>query len=475
MKTTREYIDMFRYDGSELFQLIYHLLLNIQIKVVDVEYPKGKVYRTDNNIVIEYSPAGLTDEEVFFVIAHEACHVLFGHLFINGKNLNHTLLNIAVDATINPYILTDEIRKKFTFVKEMKPEKWISGFRNLDDKQTWQTIYDYIINHEDEFKDKIASMGEEESDEDSDGEEGEGEGEGKQSESECSGGKGKDKKDGVGDGAGDSDGEEDKDGKPKKPKGKSKGKGKDKGDEKVKVNVHDFDKSTMPMISEKITAEMIKKAVEEADMDVTAGTELGNIIKENIPVSFTKRASWRQLLNKEVDSFGSVKDHEATYMKTNRRFSNNVYRVAASRELYYPKIGIVLDTSGSVSNFVLTIIDHVASIFSVGGEVETLIMGDTDVRAVHKNLKKEDIRKLKLVGFGGTKMEPLLRKALHWEHHILILITDMELPSSDFKYLKTFKRKQNLLICDISGNDDYDKAEFPRNIKFVRITEGVVR
>ena len=151
MKTTREYIDMFRYDGSELFQLIYHLLLNIQIKVVDVEYPKGKVYRTDNNIVIEYSPVGLTDEEVFFVIAHEACHVLFGHLFINGKNLNHALLNIAVDATINPYILTDEIRKKFTFVKEMKPEKWISGFRNLDDKQTWQTLYDYIINHEDEF------------------------------------------------------------------------------------------------------------------------------------------------------------------------------------------------------------------------------------------------------------------------------------------------------------------------------------
>lgn len=367
MKTTREYIDMFRYGTSELHQLIYHVLLNIQVKVVDEEYPKGKVYRTDNNIVIEYNPVGLTDEEVFFIIAHEACHVLFGHLFINSKNLNHDLLNIAVDVTINPYLLTNDIRKNFTFVKEMKPEKWFSGFRNLDDKQTWQTIYDYIINHEDEFKDKIEYMCDEESDEESEGEEGEGEG--KEGKSGGSGGAGKDKKDkDKKDGSGDGDGEEDKDGKPKKPKkpkGKSKGKGKDKGNEKVKVNVHNFDKSTMPMISEKITAEIIKKAVEESEMDVTAGTELGNIIKENIPVSFTKRASWRQLLNKEVESFGSIKDYEATYMKTNRRFSNNVYRVAASRELYYPKIGIVLDTSGSVSNFVLTIIDHVASIFSL--------------------------------------------------------------------------------------------------------------
>lgn len=135
------------------------------------------------------------------------------------------------------------------------------------------------------------------------------------------------------------------------------------------------------------------------------------------------KIDWRRELQKLLK--GSIENAmgkmDYTYSKRNRRYCDNDI-VLPGYKGYLPRIAVVIDTSGSMTNNELSIaIGEVYGILKTMNAKITVISCDAEV---HNVQKIKNIDEIKLIGGGGTNMGIGIAEALKHKPDLIVVITD---------------------------------------------------
>jgi predicted metal-dependent peptidase len=321
----------------------------------------------------------LTDTELRFIILHELLHLVLLHL-LRGKNKNPQIFNISADICVNSLLKEN---------KSPLPRKEIGGLIPNDkqeiqigpvlvkncNKRTAENIYEELMKNLPQVEISISF------------------GDGSNGNSE------KGDKDGKGDGS---------------PNESNKN---SKGLYKGAFDIHIT--AANGKLSEKQRAEIeaewkdrIHQALTSSQMrgDVPAGIErlIGELHKETI--------NWKVLLRRYITQ--SIPSNYTWSRPSRRSISSGIYFPDVLCESI--KVGIGIDCSGSIDNSTLNdfLSEIVGMARSYAGKIDmTLWTHDIDVSEKYevKNGKIEKIKKLKIVGGGGTshtKIFEVMKKEL---------------------------------------------------------------
>lgn len=379
-----------------------------------------------NHAAIYYNSDKITSKEMFkMVMVHECLHLIFNHIEIDHTLYDMHLLNIALDASINCYCFDLLKSNKSFFPINKKPsvikhQMFVSGFDTIDKKRTWEFLYEWVFKNKDDFH--------------------------------ASGGNGNGEE-GVLDKHNKSDGSNESE----------KGNGMESDNEAGLFNGTDD-------IIEKVK-DLVKDAAKKAG--VQPGSTIGNLIIEvsNKP---SRLQIWKRKLCSVILSSIRIKEFESTYFKKNRRFSSRDFILPGNKIIFYPRIGIISDTSGSMLSNIKDISCHIGAIFSENGALDYLCFCDTQIQYEKRNVKIDEISKIQLKGFGGTQLTPALEKALLENLDILILITDLEVDMRDINKINDISKKKSpvFIVCCVDkwykNKEDANKKIFPKtNILYV--------
>lgn len=112
-----------------------------------------------------------------------------------------------------------------------------------------------------------------------------------------------------------------------------------------------------------------------------------------------------------------------SYSRISRRQVPDVILPASVR--YRPRVGVVLDTSGSMSDLGSEVISETEGICRSVGAPLTLIDCDAEI---HAERRVQSVRGLELHGGGGTDMRVGIARAMELAVDVVVLITDGETP-----------------------------------------------
>jgi predicted metal-dependent peptidase len=383
--------------GNQVEKLCYRILKLMECREDKTLNCPACVANTNQQIILKYNSNLISSFNEFkFVLKHEALHVIFGDLFLNFKNYDLELLNIALDARINTYILFD--RSKFTSILDFEENKYFSGIDNIMQKATWEACYEALKKQ----KRKNSNN----------------------------------KKDSNG------------------------GLSNNSFIDKIKpIDKHEWQENDVTtVVHETIIQEQIEKGMEEIEINI--GSEFGQEIVSGLEYFRVPRDKWRKQLTSSIISLTKIKDYYDTYSRFNRRLYDLDFRLPAKKAVYYPTIATLIDTSNSMSQLIPKVLGHIATISNENGVIDYLIAGDTDVRIFMKNVKKTQIANLQFEGFGGTILSPLINKAFSLHNiDITILITDFYISNYDINKIKTYIKKRNTILCVPKTSKDLIKKQ----------------
>ncbi len=142
------------------------------------------------------------------------------------------------------------------------------------------------------------------------------------------------------------------------------------------------------------------------------------------------KIDWRRELQKLLK--GSIENAmgkmDYTYSKRNRRYCDHDV-VLPGYKGYLPRIAVVIDTSGSMTNGDISLaIGEVYGILKTMNAKITVISCDA---AVHNVQKIKNIDEIKLIGGGGTNMAVGITEALNHKPDLIVVITDGYTPWPD--------------------------------------------
>lgn len=139
------------------------------------------------------------------------------------------------------------------------------------------------------------------------------------------------------------------------------------------------------------------------------------------------KVDWRQQLRGSVREAvawaGGAVDY--TYRRPSRRSAAVPGVVLPSLRRPVPRVAVVVDTSGSMSEALLTAalteVGGVLRAVGIGGNRVTVLSCDADVHAVRA---VADVGEVELIGGGGTDMRVGIEEALRGRPQIVIVLTD---------------------------------------------------
>lgn len=338
------------------------------------------VYAKGSRLYLRYNKSfidALTREELRFLLMHELSHLLFSHLNRIGDR-NPKKANVVADMIINSAIV-DDFDSSF---------KQIYGNYTLDNgnvldipkllvppeykgRRIFEELYDWLQEETDKDKGKGDGEGE-------DGESGDDEGQG-EGQSKSGNGKGKPGKGGNGS-KGDSE---------ELSTGKKMFKDIEQGKEVQCTDDH----------SELSEAE--KQIVDSITKDIVEGLRNRGLVGAEVQKFLDKLTSSRKNNLKWILqnlSFVMGNKVAQTWTKPNR------YDIKGKKgeKLEGHVLNVILDVSGSMSG----LHEKVLSTVYQNGLQCNIILADTRVTGFEVTRSKSDLQKLKLVGFGGTELQP---------------------------------------------------------------------
>lgn len=204
------------------------------------------------------------------------------------------------------------------------------------------------------------------------------------------------------------------------------------------------------IIKEKVRniAEQAIKSQEAKGWGDISGNLAQQIIAANKSVVNWKREA-RYFINQII-----MMGRKSTRMRPNRRFG---YKNPGSKRDYTSKILVAIDTSGSVSDqeleYFLQELNGMISHVKVD-----LLQFDHEIKGDPKPFEKK-VKKLGIVGRGGTSVDPVLRMADEKKYDGLIIMTD-----GGFA-VGVPKPKCRVMWCGVKANEKYfDHINFGKKV-----------
>lgn len=336
---------------------------------------------------------GLNEKQVAFLVIHELFHLLFNHPK-RGKGYNHELANIAMDMIIN-----ELIQEKHENVSEFIPNLVVMD-SNYEDERIFEILYDWLNKKHEEWKEKYGADNKEKMIEDFLGS---GNGSGKSSNKE---------------------GEE-------KRKKENEELGIDDSTRRIfENNCQGFDEHFWDDVPDEIKKEIVRKQIENLKSRGLVGANEEYILSRLIKKS---NNNFLRMLKRSVSNlkgFSKVK----SIRRPNRREIDGV----KGKNKYSNLINCILDTSGSMNGQFEIILSE---IFKDDYQIN-LVQCDTDVKNFVKIQSKNELKKMKIKGLGGTTLQPGIdyinsHKGLKGNN--LVILTDGYTDSLDFSKAKSNK------------------------------------
>jgi len=339
----------------------------------------------------------LTEKQVAYVVIHELFHLLFNHPK-RGKGYNHELANVAMDMIINELI--DE---KHDNVSE-RPEGLLIMDSHYEEERIFEILYDWLNKKREEWKEKYGE---------------------------------KEKQDLIGEmlGGNESESPKGKDNSPKEESEKRKRENDELGvDESTRRlfenNCAGFDEHFWDDIPEEIKKEIVRKQIESLKQRGLIGSNEEYILSRLIKKS---NNNFLRLLKRSVSSLKGF-----SKVKSIRRPNRKDIDGLKGRNKYSNLINCILDTSGSMNGQFEKILSE---IFKDDYQIN-LIQCDTDVKNFVKINNKNELKKMKIKGLGGTTLQPgidYINSQKKLKGNNLVILTDGFTDSLDFTSCKNSK------------------------------------
>lgn len=364
---------------------------------------------TSSGMNFYYSPKFLENmpqKQVNFINLHEDFHLLFDHpkRTVSGQ-YDHKLSNIVQDMIIN-HIIWEDISHSFVDIPKSEDGKNMALFvpEDYTGKLIFEELYMWMKEEKEKWqKEKNSQSGE-----------GQSKGDGSKDKSKSkSKSKGKQKSEGEGqgegdgeDGQGEGDDQNNQSNGNKKPEYGPYGKNpkggenletwsKEKIFEDMETNNGEYmDKHIGDDVPEEMREAMVKDVMERL---AARGLAHGSV-EATLNKLQKKRKDYLKEIKRAVSNmiFGTVK--QKTIVKPNRR---QIEGVKGNRKVK-TKINVILDVSGSMHGLVEKVLNYV---FRNDIEIN-LIQADTQVNSVENMKSGKKLETVKLVGFGGTLLQP---------------------------------------------------------------------
>jgi len=339
----------------------------------------------------------LTEKQVAYVVIHELFHLLFNHPK-RGKGYNHELANVAMDMIINELI--DE---KHDNVSE-RPKGLLIMDSHYEEERIFEILYDWLNKKREDWKEKYGEQ---------------------------------EKQDLIGEMLGDNEPESNNGG--NKPSKEESDKRKSENDELgidestrrlFENNCAGFDEHFWDDIPDEIKKEIVRKQVENLKQRGLIGANEEYILSRLIKKS---NNNFLRLLKRSVSSLKGF-----SKVKSIRRPNRKDIEGLKGRNKYSNLINCILDTSGSMNGQFEKILSE---IFKDDYQIN-LIQCDTDVKNFVKINNKNELKKMKIKGLGGTTLQPgidYVNSQKKLKSNNLVILTDGFTDSLDFTSCKNSK------------------------------------
>jgi predicted metal-dependent peptidase len=445
------------------------------------QVPTCGVNMTTRGMQFYYNPDFLekmTQKEVNFITLHEDFHLLWNHpkRTITGQ-YDHKLSNIAQDMIIN-HVIWEDIPASFVEIPKDENGRNMALFipKEYKGKLIFEEVYEWLRDEKEKHDKKQKQNGQcstckgtgqkqdksdkgDSKDKQDGGQEGQGEqpqdqnggGKGKQDQKD---GKGKEKGDGHGEGKGEpcpdckgSGGNGDKDSQGNPSYGPY---GKDPKNEKGNIDSWSLDQIFDNLdnnegqymdvhmgdeVPEEMRESMVKDAMERLQ---ARGLQAGNI-EQTLNKLRKRRKDYLKHIKRSIanEIFGTKK--QKTIVKPNRR---QVAGLKGNRKIK-TKVNVILDCSGSMGG--QGTFERVLS-YVYRNDIEiNMIQADTQVNWVENFKNKRKIETMKILGLGGTAMQPAFDYvAQHFNQYSTILLSDGYCDNLDLS-----KIKGNILMISV--------------------------
>ena len=448
------------YTDNVLLHMVYKLLSRAIIipKVGDKHFWAG-VFVKNNEVIIVYNPSRVNEniegsnlgddfgiKQLAFLLAHEACHVLFGD-YVNPKtDKDPYLLNIAQDARINPTLIDPDFA---TVSLDLSPclgaqkGKGISGVYDVHDRTySVDEIYELLkkkkdgkdntsgrsSNNNDNLNGENGSTGSIENNSNDSSENNSNESDNSNQSSDAS----------------DND---------------------TLNSDESMCNINNLD-----------SVKIINESSDESDGEIIANIirKVDNIAKEvseelHIPVNTVLRAiqknkpdaktksAWEKVIRKYIQGTGAKSSSRyRTYSRPNKR----IELLPGYRTLRYRGISVFLDVSGSMDEIMQKAVDSISVISQFNSGISRFVGWDEELKFDHSNVNNRQVHTiLKNVNCGCTDLykgiEYFVKKSP--KDDVLVFISDFNTINwtNTKKYMdKLVKRRTVVIGLPDYSNDD---------------------
>ena len=447
----------------------YAYLLN-QFRVVeDPDVGTAGVAFINGRLTLAYNRefiSRLSDDAVAIVLLHEVGHVIRGHLLPSFRrpDLNHEVLNIAMDSVINPEF-ADRVFEGTTLLgdKLASPEDIMAG--NVQPGRSFVGASAVLTNYTAEelynelMKNAQPQQGQGQQQQSGQGQTQQGSGQPQQ----CSGqsgqqqqqagqssqgqpqgsGQKQSQKKGSGKNAGQQPGQSQGQPQPSQSQQPGQGQQQVQGQQQQAGTIDNHDFMSKTSGSENEIMDTVKNAVE------AAARQAGDVpaaIKDLIESlrNWKPALDWRKILRRFVGS-NTAEERESTISRFSKRYGSPILGTLPKLT---SEIVVGLDVSGSVSDHDLEIfLNEVRNISKILGTKITAIQGDTQVEDISKI--KKSTKEFERKAAGGTDLQPIIDIAARMKKP-LVLFTDGFL--SQGLVIKT----KTLIVVTSNGTTDIE-------------------
>lgn len=407
----------------------------------------------------------LAVEAVEVVLLHECGHLIRNHISqrFQDPGINHAVMNIAMDSTINPGLgqfkwdqqqyFQELFVSPEAFVGRMaQPGMFVGKSEDLDD-YTAEELYNHLIkkfpkaasssiknqsnggqpnnqqgnsNSNNQCNNQNNGQSESQCNNKSNGSQpGNGQGSGNSNSNNQS------NQQGSGDGSGDQNNDQ---------KNGQGGSASPRQQQPGIIDNHGYMKTDEPDDTSDIIHDAVKKAAEKSIGNMPKGIEdiVDKLLNEK------PRVNWKKVLTNFIGSAMTDK-RRVSITRVSKRYGSPFF---GTRRVYTSNVVIGMDVSGSIGDDeVKTFLREIDGICKLLNITLPIIQGDTEVQGVDEYNKKK--HSFKRRAEGGTDMQPIIDLAKKkWPRSRLILFTDGFIPPVKCS-------KKTLIVIPPSGTDEF--------------------
>jgi len=337
----------------------------------------------------------LNEKQVYFLVLHELFHLLFQHPK-RGEGYNHKMANVAMDWIINEIIL-----EKYNDIADFIPGGLLMD-SNYEGERIFELVYEWLNNKYNKWESKFGKNLKNDLIKDTLSEENDCDNKQCEQNSENEERKKENEELGI--------------------------------DEQTRRifenNFPDFDEHFWDDISEEIKREIIKKHVSDLKSRGRITSDIESVLSRLIKKTSNDYLKYIKRSISFLKGFSKLK----SIKKPNRK---NIQGLKGKNK-YSNEINCILDTSGSMSGD----FDKVLSEIFKDDFYINLIQCDTEVKSFIRIKNKNELKKIKIKGLGGTVLQPgidFINSNSQLKRNNLVILTDGYTDCLDFSKNKNSK------------------------------------